>query len=238
MIADVIPLFYLVRVVCLILCLGIALLVYNKRRDYVLNKIISSSFLLFAIGYSIEGFSFFFSDTLQENSSYLMALIVLTVTTAIYLIFLVAYSLVYGEENIKNKKLIGWSYIPFIFLWFLALVTGSFNFKQITENSTNYWLFEPNPLGTIAVVLSAFIYLILAFYFLIKVYRVSTPEMKPVLSQFTFGVTFAILFGILIVILATVFSQTDEIQFINQSLRPVGVAVGGIFIARSFLKNN
>ena len=237
MINDFIPLFYGVRLLSLILSLGIAGLVLRKRSDYILNKLISASFLLFAFGYTIEAMTFLLGNTIQNNSSYFMAIIVFLVTTAIYLIFLVSYSLMKGEESVTDIKLLFWTYTPFIALWFLALATNSFRYKEVTDNANTYWLFEPNPLGTISVVLPAFIYLLMALYYLMKLYRVSNIEMKPSIRQFTFGVTFAILFGILIVVSSNLLSQTDEIQFLNQSLRPLGVAIGGIFIARSFLKN-
>lgn len=238
MIIDLIPLFYSVRLLSLILSLSIAFLVLRKHSDYVLNRLISVSFLLFAFGYTVEALTFFFGNIIQNNSSYLMAVIVLLVTTAIYLIFLVSYSLMKGEENVKDMKLLAWTYLPFIVLWLIALTTNSFRFKEVTDNANTYWLFEPNPLGTIAVVFPAFIYLLISLYYLIKLYKVSSVEMKPSIRQFTFGVSFAILFGILIVVSASFLSQTDEIQFFNQSLRPLGVAIGGIFIARSFLKSS
>ena len=87
MIANIVPLFYAIRIVSLFLCLAIALLALRKCSDSVLNKLISCSFVLFATGYSIEAVNFMVSSELQENASFMMALIVLVITTSIYLLF-------------------------------------------------------------------------------------------------------------------------------------------------------
>ena len=237
MIGDYILLYNLVRIVSILLCLLIALLVLRKKSDYILNKLISLSFFLFSLGFSFEILTRVLSNDLKENSSYLMALIVLIITTAIYLIFTVSYALLKGEERIKRGKFLLFSYGPFILLWALALSTNSFNFKSVVEKTATYWLFEPNPIGAVTVLLPTTIYLILSDYYLIKLYAVSTPEVRPMIKQFTFGVSFAIVFGLILVFFSMVLSQTDEIQFISQTFRPVGITFGGIFISSSFLRN-
>lgn len=237
MISDFILLYQMTRVVSIILSVAIAYLVLRKKSDYILNKLIAASFILFAIGFSIDLLLIFISSTLQQNSSYIMALIVLVITTAIYLIFLVAFSLLKGEESIKNVKFLVFTYGPFLLLWLLTLSMNAFNFKAYVENTITYWLFDPNPLGGMVVILPTTIYLLFADFYLFRLYRVSPPEVKGMLKHFTFGVTFAVIFGLVISLFAIILSQNSEIQFIGQTFRPIGIAIGGIFIALSFLES-
>ena len=238
MINDYLFLYQIIRIVSILLTFLIAFLVLKKRSDYVLNKLISLSFLLFSLGFAIELITILVSSDLKEETSYLMACIVLFITSAIYIIFIVSYALMSGENAIKQPKFILISYGPFIVLWLGAIFTNSFIFREVIQNSSSYWLFEPNPIGTVTVLAPTTIYLLLAVYNLLRVYRISPSDVRPMVRQFTFGVTFAVCFGLIIAFSVFILNQSDEVQFIGQTFRPLGIVIGGLFIANSFLQSN
>ena len=224
-----------IKLISLLIILLLNIQMIKNDKTYILNQLLFISFCLLIVSNLSELLAFLISPTNTTLDRTIYVIFILTLTTAITVIFFVSYGLSSGPEHLNNiYKMVVFS-IPLLISWVLALVVP-FNLQTIDINGVSYQITPQSGIIAISTVSISIFYFILSLFYLTKTYRHTAGITRTRLKYFITGLIIISIIVLSSVILVVVFRSNSDLEFYSQMIRPLGVIIGGAIIGLGFIK--
>ena len=224
-----------IKLISLLIILLLNIQMIKNDKTYILNQLLFISFCLLIVSNLSELLAFLISPTNTTLDRTIYVIFILTLTTAITVIFFVSYGLSSGPEHLNNiYKMVVFS-IPLLISWVLALVVP-FNLQTIDINGVSYQITPQSGIIAISTVSFSIFYFILSLFYLTKTYRHTAGITRTRLKYFITGLIIISIIVLSSVMLVVVFRSNSDLEFYSQMIRPLGVIIGGTIIGLGFIK--
>ena len=224
-----------IKLISLLIILLLNIQMIKNDKTYILNQLLFISFCLLIVSNLSELLAFLISPTNTTLDRAIYVIFILTLTTAITVIFFVSYGLSSGPERLNNiYKMVVFS-IPLLISWVLALVVP-FNLQTIDIDGVSYQITPQSGIIAISTVSISIFYFILSLFYLTKTYRHTAGITRTRLKYFITGLIIISIIVLSSVILVVVFRSNSDLEFYSQMIRPLGVIIGGAIIGLGFIK--